>query len=984
MSTNASNTSINSCPQSNQPPILVRHLRAIPVIADELMRCQNADQVFQRAVELVRTHFSVERCAIFTVEDTSLRGTYGTNIAGQTVDEHTQLFQLDTSWQRRFELLGPQDARWITIEETRRTWNVDTAAPVSNGWIAVTPIYSANELIDVLVNDAAISNSPVDHATQEVIAVFCSLLGSIIERKRAEDALRTANEELESRVSERTLELEASNNALQDEVFEHTLAQEALAKERTLLRTLIDNIPDYIFIKDAERRFLISNIAHAQSVAVSNAEDLNGKTAYDFYPQELAARFDADDRRVIDSGESLVGAERITLDAAGNRIWALTTKAPLRDQQGNVIGLVGISRDITDRKRAEEALANERTLLRTVIDTIPHLVWMKDVDGRFVFSNQYWADRENTTPDAIIGKTDLDINPIELAQKYRADDQIVIQSGRPLVDIEELNFTQRGEQCWLLTTKVPVRDAQGQITGVVGVARDITEQKKAQEALANERTLLRTVIDAVPLLMWMKDVEGRFVIVNQFCLADRELATPDVMIGKTDFDIHPLELAQKYNADDLMVIQSGSSLVDVEELNLTHRGEPRWVLTTKVPLRDAQGNITGLVGLARDITDRKRMEDALRTSEERYRSVVELSPDGIAVVVDERFVFVNQATADLFAVKDTDHLLGRSIVEYFHSRDRDVLQAAIAQVHHVHEPVTCLEMQLVQPDGQIVHCEMVIAPVTFNGKPAVQIIIRNITERVQVEQFRRESEGLRIALEKEQELGELKTKLMTTLSHELRTPLTIIHSSSEFLDRFFYRLSDEQRQERLHNIQSQVKKLTTLAEDISFLIRETLDHIAPRFDTIDLEQLCRGIIDEMAFVSDSRRNLHLSVEGHLNNVLVDPNLLNRIITNLLSNAIKYSSESEDINITLQQAGDSVVIQISDRGIGIPEQDKEHLFNIFHRGNNVGYISGTGLGLAIVREAVAVHGGTISYESTESVGTTFTVKLPLKNVHKSTT
>ena len=1203
----------------------------VPLLADELMRCESLDNLFKRAIELIRAKFGVERCALFIVEGTNLRGTYGTAIDGSIVDEHSQIFPFDETWKNRFHSLKPQDSRWITVKETRRTWTGDAATPVGEGWIAVTPVYSGENLIGVLVNDDAITNKPLNSETQEVIAIFCSLLGSIIERKRAEDALRKANEELESRVTERTLELERSNEALQDEVFERTLAQEALATERTLLRTLIDNIPDYIFIKDSEGRFLISNTAHAQSVAISNPEDLNGKTAYDFYPRELAAHFDADDRRVIQSGQALVGAERVTLDAEGNRIWALTTKAPLRDQQGNVIGLVGISRDITERKQAEdalrkseeryriltdlisdyafstrvepdgtlvtewdtgdsftrvtgflpdeihgtlklyhpddldaveqklnemrqgqsssqecriitkdgtvrwllihrrpvwdteqnrvvhyygvgqditdrkladEALANERRLLRTVIDAIPHLLWMKDIEGRFIFANQFWADRENTTPDVIIGKTDFDINSPELAEKYRADDQLVLESGRPVVDIDEMNYTQNGDQRWLLTTKVPVRDSQGHLIGVVGVARDVTEQKKAQQELANERSLLRTVIDAIPHLLWMKDIEGRFLVVNKYTLDDRELPTSDTMIGKTDFDIHPRELATKYHADDQKVIQSGVPLVDVEELNYTHKGEARWFVTTKVPLRDALGNITGLVGfarditehkkaqeelanertllrtiidalphfiwvkdntgrfvlvnrfshldrqdttlgktdfdihppeaarkfyeddlrvlqsgeslidieeqnlsprgedrwllttkvplvdghgkvtglvgIARDITDRKQMENALRTSEQRYRSLVELAPDGIAVIADGRFMFVNQAAVELFGFTDAKNLPSNSVFEYFQSRDRDVLEAAILQVHHTGEPATCLDMQIVQMGREVVHCEMVIAPVVFNGHPAVQIIVRDVTERIQTELLRRESEGLRVALEKEQELGELKTKLMTTLSHELRTPLTIIQSSSEFLDRFHERLSAEQRQERLHNIQGQVQKLTTLAEDVSFLIREQIDQVTARFASTDLEQLCREIVGEMEFFGNSPRKLDFQVDGNLNNVLVDVRLIHRILSNLLSNAIKYSSESAEIALKLHRDANAILIQVIDNGIGIPEQDQERLFEIFHRGSNVGYISGTGIGLAIVKEAVTLHRGTISVESAESVGTTFTIRLPLLN------
>jgi PAS domain S-box-containing protein len=137
-------------------------------------------------------------------------------------------------------------------------------------------------------------------------------------------------------------------------ITKRKLAEESLAEERNLLRTMIDNMPDNIYVKDAERRFVVGNIAVARFMGADTPDDLLGKTDFDFYPKDLAAKYDADGQKVIESGKPLVNREEPAIDAEGNRRWSSTTKVPLRDSHGNTVGLVGISRDITARKLAEE------------------------------------------------------------------------------------------------------------------------------------------------------------------------------------------------------------------------------------------------------------------------------------------------------------------------------------------------------------------------------------------------------------------------------------------------------------------------------------------------------------------------------------------------------------------------------------------------------------------------------------------------------
>ncbi|MGD0253282.1 MAG: PAS domain-containing protein, partial [Verrucomicrobiota bacterium] len=408
------------------------------------------------------------------------------------------------------------------------------------------------------------------------------------------------------------------NARLAQENKRFTQENARLAQEHDLLRMLIDGLPDNIFIKDRQSRFLINNLAHVRTLGATHPDEVIGKTDLDIFPAELANQYYGDEQALMESGQPLNREETVVNPRTGETRWLQTTKMPLRDKNGKVVGLMGINRDITERKQVEEALAGERTLLRTLIDNLPDCIYAKDADGRKILANP--ADLKNfscKTEAEAIGKTDFDLFPRDIAEKFWADDQKVIQ-GQPVINREEYFFNDEGEKRWLLTSKLPLRDQNGKITGLVGLGRDITERKQAEEALARERLLLRTLIDNLPDGIYTKDAAGRKTLANPADLKNLRCKTEAEAIGKSDFDYYPRDIAEKFWADDQKVIQ-GKPVIDREEYFLNDEGEKRWLLTSKLPLRDQSGKIVGLVGIGRDITEHKQAEDALRSSEGKLR-----------------------------------------------------------------------------------------------------------------------------------------------------------------------------------------------------------------------------------------------------------------------------------------------------------------------------------------------------------------------------
>ncbi len=472
-------------------------------------------------------------------------------------------------------------------------------------------------------------------------------------------------------------------------------------------------MPDYIYAKDVDSRFLVANTFVANRLGVANPEDLLGKTDFDFFPEEIARKYYNDEQILVQTDRLLLNEEELTLDAEGNRRWLLTSKVPLHDAQGRVVGLVGVGHDITHRRQTEAQLAEERAVLRTLIDTIPDYIYVKDRQSRIIVNNTAHACRlfGLESPQQAVGKSDFDFFPPELAERYFADEQGLMNTGQAVIDLEEPSRSPDGRITWHLTTKVPLRDQQGEIVGLVGITRDITERKQAEETLAQERNLLRTLIDTIPDYIYVKDRQSRFVIGNKALACDLfKLASVEEVVGKADTDFFPEPLAVRYRAEEQELMLHGESVVDMEHASVDMAGNPRWYLTTKVPLRDQQSEIVGLVGITRDITDRKQIEENLRLAMERtersqrlLRTVIDATPDWIFAKDQEfRYVLVNAGYARALGMTP-EEMLGKDDLELgfppeqvlgdpakgirgFRTDDQAALSGQV--VHNPHDPAT--------------------------------------------------------------------------------------------------------------------------------------------------------------------------------------------------------------------------------------------------------------------------------------------------------
>ncbi len=266
--------------------------------------------------------------------------------------------------------------------------------------------------------------------------------------------------------------------------IERKHAEEALSKERDLLHTLLNNLPDRIYFKDRKSRFIRISRAVMEQFKISHPREAMGKTDLDFFAPEHAQAALDDEKRVMQTGQPILGKIEREILADGNVTYALTSKMPLKDKQGRIVGNFGISRDITDIQRIKDTLAVERNLLRSLIDNLPDYIYVQDAEGRYKVDNI--AHRRLlgvTSDDEVVGKTVFDFFPPELAGQYSRDDQEILRSGHALLNREEPVLDHAGNRRWNSTTKVPLRNDDGQVTGLVCISRDITERKLAEEQL---------------------------------------------------------------------------------------------------------------------------------------------------------------------------------------------------------------------------------------------------------------------------------------------------------------------------------------------------------------------------------------------------------------------------------------------------------------------------------------------------------------------
>ncbi|MBZ0280862.1 MAG: HAMP domain-containing histidine kinase [Anaerolineae bacterium] len=371
---------------------------------------------------------------------------------------------------------------------------------------------------------------------------------------------------------------------------------------------------------------------------------------------------------------------------------------------------------------------------------------------------------------------------------------------------------------------------------------------------------------------------------------------------------------------------------------------------------------------------RQGMEAAKQESDEQFKVIFDESLDVIMIVDGQKGIILHSNAALEWTLGYAVETLVGSHFSTLFPKDPDLSRDEFMNHIHTYGHIF-LSQSFQRNDGSVALMDLTAQIIPWNQDRAVMVTLRDVTERKRMEEEILKSEMLRIELEKDREFLNLKEEFIATVSHDFRTPLTVILTSSEILENYYERLTPDRRKEQLGRIRQQVFYMKELLDDVLILSKDRLQ-VDFKPSPLTLDQFCKGLFETIRLTNGGKHRFIFRSEGEFDSLPMDEKLLQRILVNLLTNAVKYSPNGGDVCLELSREDNTVLLQITDQGRGIPPEKMARLYEPFLRGNNTADIPGTGLGMAIVYQSVRAHGGTIDVQSVVNQGTTIKVRLPV--------
>jgi len=530
------------------------------------------------------------------------------------------------------------------------------------------------------------------------------------------------------------------------DIDERKKAEEALKQKTEQQEVLLSSIPAFVYFKDTESKLVTANKAFTEMVNTP-IDQLPGKDAYDLFLKEQAEKFHIDDRKVMKSGKPRMNIEEKFTDAEGKTRWASTSKIPYFDEKVKVAGMVGITLDITERKRAEDVLRESEVKYRTLTDNINIGIYRNTPGskGKFVEMNPAFIKMfgyKSKEELFALNVSNLYKNP-EDRKKFNKK---IATDGS--VRNKELQLKKKDGIFFIgSVSAVAVKDENGKVKYYDGIVEDITEHKRAEEALRESEQRLQSLFDAMAEGVVLITTDGEIVNANPAAerilglkrpeIEGRNYVSPEWEIIRTDGSLMPPEeMAGPQAMSEKRLVK------DVEMGTIRPDGSISWINVSAAPLINEAGELEGIVGTFADITERKRAEEELRESEEKYRTIFENVSDSITYVNRYGTIISANDKEEIYGRKP-EEIIGKRFTElgYFDVKDIPKYLKLLKDIITGKKTLTRMELEIKHKDGHKFPVDMSISLVKKDGKTVGFVCItRDITERKQAEDTLRESE----------------------------------------------------------------------------------------------------------------------------------------------------------------------------------------------------------------------------------------------------
>jgi PAS domain S-box-containing protein len=720
---------------------------------------------------------------------------------------------------------------------------------------------------------------------------------------------------------QRITELEVSEN-------ERKQAEEKLKASEEKYRSLAENTADILLRMDLRANITYMSKSAEKETGYSR-EEIEGKNIREVLTPESYKRSMERLKKWMGGTKSLSPYE-VEVKAKDGRIIPLELNTSPIIEDGKLKAIQIVARNITERKRADEALRESGERFRAIFEGAEDAIFTKDRKGNYTHVNHACASLFKLPLEEMIGKTDFDLFSPEVAHHIKEEiDRKVLENGE-VVSVEDTKPTA-GVMRTFHVVKVPLRDANGAIVGLCGIARDITERKRMEEVLQASETEKKSILNAISDVVVFQDKSLSIQWVNE--AAARSVGkTPQEVVGCHCYELWHGRSEPCEECPVLKALKTGSHANGIRK---TPGGG--WWEVVGEPVWDGGGNIVGAIEIARDITERKQVEEALRESEERFRTIVETAPSLLIITDAEGNNIYASPNCEEITGYTQEELRGERIW-WVHEDDTPRAKELFERTFREGVGDKNFEYKIVKKNGEVRHASSSWEPLKDEEGKFKGIVFQtiDITECKQAEEERE-----RLLNELEATSTELEW-FTYTVSHDLKSPLIAIQGFAEVLRNDLEQNEIEKVKSDLKYIESSATKMDRLLTDMLELSR--IGRMVNPPEDVSFGEIVQEALEQTTGQLKSS-GVEITVAEDFPAVHVDRMRIVEVLVNLITNSINYMGEqpSPKIDIDYRVDGEETLFFVQDNGIGIDKSQHEKVFELFYTVDKSG--KGTGAGLA---------------------------------------